>query len=238
MISLKERVDQAEIMDDASVGYEEFSQTLRQLELVNHLVSAYRPTLEALTFFWKEKHHGSSAPFKILDIGCGYGDALRKIHHWAKRRGVTVELTGIDLSPWSKQAASAATPTSMGIQYLTQDIFDFKPENPYHVIINSLFTHHLSDADVIRVMQWMTQHAVYGWFINDLHRQRLPYYFIKYFVKACRFNRLIKNDAPLSVARSFVRQDWEKLLAAAKLDTRKVQVMRYWPYRWGIRYVV
>lgn len=237
MISLKRRVEQDELMDDPGIGFEEFAETLAQLEKINGLIASYRPTLQALEYFWKREHGASFRPLKILDVGCGYGDMLRAVRHWAAKKNISVELTGIDLNPHSETAASSATSPEMKIRYLTGNVFAFKPETKFHVVINSLFTHHLGSERIVEVMRWMSANAAYGWFINDLHRHPIPYHFIKYFVKIFGFNRLIKNDAPLSVARSFVRRDWEQLAAATGLDPAKFRIDWYWPFRYGVRYV-
>ena len=51
----------------------------------------------------------------------------------------------------------------------------WQPEKPIHFVISSLFTHHLTEPDIIRFLQWMETHAELGWFVNDLSRARIPY---------------------------------------------------------------
>lgn len=236
MISFAQRSTQSEIMDDDQISYEEFAQTLRQIAIINRIVGAYRPTLGALEYFLKKHHKDKQEPLRILDIGCGFGDMLRKIHVWANAHNVNVELAGVDYSPWSKQAALAHTPEKMQIAYHTADIFTFKNDKKFDVIINSLFTHHLSDENIVGVLKWMCDNTCYGFFINDLHRHALPYNFIKTFVHTFPFNRLIRNDAPLSVARSFTRKEWLEYARSAHLNPNRLNVTWHWPFRWGVRY--
>ena len=63
----------------------------------------------------------------------------------------------------------------------------------------------------------MEQHAVLGWFINDLSRAPIPYHVIKSVAKLARLHPFVQYDAPVSVARAFIRQDWQALIAAAGL---------------------
>ena len=45
--------------------------------------------------------------FRLLDVGFGHGDMLRAIARWARRRGIAVDLVGVDLNPKSEAAARA-----------------------------------------------------------------------------------------------------------------------------------
>lgn len=235
---LARRSRQSELLDDASISYEEFAETLDQLETLNRIVGAYRPTIAAIGRFARTHRTRGSGALRVLDIGSGGGDMLRNIHGWAGRNGVDVELTGVDLSPWSARAAAERTPPAMRIRYHTADVFAFDGAAGHHVIINSLFTHHLSDDGVVGVLKWMAERVRYGFFVNDLHRNPVPYQLIKTFVTLLPFNRLIRNDAPLSVARAFTRGDWSEYARLAGLDKNRLNVAWHWPFRWGVRYDV
>lgn len=232
---LATRAQHDELMDDPAIGFAEFAQTLREIERINRRTGAYRPTLQAVRRLIP-RAHPATEPIRILDIGFGNGDVLRRIAAWAQTRGLTVELSGVDLNPWSQQAAQRVTPAALPIEYVTSNIFDFIPHAPYHIIINSLFTHHLSNTDVVRIMQWMTAQARWGWFINDLHRHRIPYYFIRSYVRVCGYNRLVRHDAPLSVARAFTRTDWQQYIQRSGLPPQQLRISWHWPFRYGVTY--
>lgn len=233
MTFLSSRTHQEELMDDPTIGFEEFQQTLHEIETINKRVGSYRPTFKALEALTPSSF---SEPLRVLDIGFGNGDFLRHIYEWSQKKGIQVELSGVDLNPWAQKAAEKITPKEYSIQYFTSNIFDFKSEKPYHIIINSFFTHHLTNEEIVRVMQWMSSHAQLGWFINDLHRHPLPYYFIRYYVILMGYNRLVRNDAPLSVARSFTQKDWKNLIQQSKLPQDRFNISWYWPFRYGVRY--
>lgn len=232
---LLKRSLQQELMDDPSIRYEEFEQTLSQIEKINQRTGSYRPTFNTLEKLI-HSHLPAYKPIRILDIGFGNGDFLRRIYHWAKKKQIEVELYGVDLNPWAKKAAEKNTPAEFNIRYINKNIFDFKPEDSYQIIISSFLTHHLNNKEIIRVMIWMTQHAQWGWFINDLHRHLLPYYFIYYYVRINKCNRLVRYDAPLSVARSFTKKDWEHLIVQTGLTKKNFLISWYWPFRYGVTY--
>jgi SAM-dependent methyltransferase len=212
----------AELMDVEDVDEREFAACLRDIARINAATNAHAPTLAWLTKRWATRANGA-APYRILDVGCGYGDTLRAIARHARKRGVAVELVGIDLNPWAARAARAVTPPNDGITYVTADAFAYDG-GQYDAIISSLFTHHLDDEQMVTFLRWMHANARDGWYVNDLHRHVLPFAFIAFVTRALRLHRFVRNDAPLSVARAFRRNDWETLIARAQLEGAAPQI--------------
>jgi hypothetical protein len=100
-----------------------------------------------------------------------------------------------------------------------------------HLVVSSLFTHHLSESEVIRFLQWMESNTLLGWLINDLSRGAISYHFFRVFSKLARFHPYVQHDGPISIARAFVPQDWRRMCALAGLDDRDVQIKNYRPGR-------
>jgi SAM-dependent methyltransferase len=224
------RSTRPELMDTESVSFAEFHDCLLTLSRINTLTLAYRPTLR-----WFERMTaGAASPVSVLDIGCGGGDMLRQIWQLAKQRNLKVELIGIDLNPWSRKSAAQVTPGDAPIRYETADLFSLDPSRRADFIVSSLLTHHLTDGDLIRFIQWMDRHATHGWFINDLHRHPLPYFFIKYAVRILYSNRLIRHDAPVSVARAFTAPEWRHLLDEAGIPVERSRIEWCFPFRYGV----
>ncbi len=223
----RHRAQLTEWMDDLA-SRDELRACLRDLARVNHWLLGYRPLLH-----WLESSlpAQNSHPVHILDVGCGYGDSLRRIERWAKARRVSVELTGLDLSNEIIAIAAGATPQASNIRWVTSDVFAYKPGKPIHLVISSLFTHHLPDLDVIRFVQWMELHAVRGWFVNDLSRHPTPYYLFRAFSKVMGFHPYVQHDGPISIARSFVADDWRRYCAAAGLAQHEVAIRGFTPGR-------
>jgi hypothetical protein len=146
---------------------------------------------------------------------------------------VRPDLTGVDLNPWSKRSAEQSTPADMLIAYETSDIFSFDQSRRADFIICSNFTHHLSDQELIRFIQWMQSHATRGWFINDLHRHPLPYHFIKTVFGVLPLNRLTSNDGPISISRAFTAPDWRRILTEAGVADRAT-IEWFFPFRYAV----
>jgi 2-polyprenyl-3-methyl-5-hydroxy-6-metoxy-1,4-benzoquinol methylase len=225
MRSFRQRSQETELMDEYGISFAEFDHCLRSLEIINILTLGYRPTLRWMRTMMVRQHK----PVQILDAGSGGGDMLRRVERLAAREYLSLNLTGVDLNPWSKRSAETAYPGSC-IRYKTADIFAFEPEAPVDIVICSLFTHHLAEDRLVEFLRWIDGRATQGWFINDLHRHPLPYYFIKLTTGIFSRNRLIRHDAAVSVARAFTVADWQSLLEKAEIGGRAC-VEWFFPFR-------
>ncbi len=212
---------------DQPCGRDEMRACLRDLAWVNRWLMAYRPTLN-----WLESlNPRGRGTIRILDVGCGYGDTLRRVEQWARERGIAVELAGLDLNPDITAIAAEATPMGSGIRWITGDVFDHPMDERVDVVISSLFTHHLTDADAARFLRWMEDHAAVGWFVNDLSRAPIPYHLFRWFARLMRLHPFVQHDGPVSIARAFRPEDWRNLCAAAGLRESEYRLLSYKPAR-------
>lgn len=224
MIDLSERSSEREWMETEPVDAAEFARCLGDLATVNRLTLAHGSTLR-----WLARAVGPAKVFSVLDVGSGEGDMLRAIWRWAARQGKQVALEGIDLDPSSALAAEKRTPADMAISYRTGDVFAYQPERRPNFIISSLVAHHMTDEQIVAFLRWMEATATRGWFVNDLHRSGFAYHGFKALATVARWHRFVRHDGPLSIARAFRREDWERLLADAGLaaDIRWEMPFRY-----------
>ena len=215
MTGFRQRSPQLEWMDTEDVSAADFAACLADLAAVNSVTLARPPTLAFMRRV--ARGLGPGERLSVLDAGFGEGDMLRRIHRWGTRRGLRMDLSGVDLNPWSAAAAEAATPRAMGIRYVTGDLFDLPPGET-DVVVSSLFTHHLTDAQVVDFLLWMEARARRGWFVNDLHRHPVAFHGFRLLSAAAGWHRFVRHDGPISVARSFRRRDWDALLRRAGLE--------------------
>lgn len=216
-------------MDDPAVDEATFRDCLTDLAAVNGWTLARPPTLGWLARATRDLPRGGR--FTLLDVGYGQGDMLRSIHRWAARRGLVPDLIGVDLNPWSAPSARAATPTGMAIDYRSGDVFEARLDRPVDFVISSLVTHHMDDDQLVLFLRWMEATAARGWFVNDLHRHPIAYHGFRLLSTVMRWHRFVRHDGPLSVARAFRRDDWERLIARAGLDRRTIDLRWHLPFR-------
>ena len=114
------RSQATELMDTNPVSFEEFDDYLRDLERINILTLAYRPTL-----LWLKRavaDFPAGRPISVLDVGSG-GGILRRLGKWAGGKNLKLDLTGVDVNPWSTKSATESTPPEMSICFETANIF-------------------------------------------------------------------------------------------------------------------
>src|SRR5579863_5771861 len=151
VIDFRHRAELTERMDEPC-SRDQLRACLRDLSLLNRWFLGYRPVLNWLGTFALTNF---PQPVRILDVGCGYGDGLRRVERWARRREIPVELTGIDLNPDAAVIASEASGASSRIHWVSSNVFAYAPVQRPHLVVSSLFTHHLSDDGVVRFLRWM-----------------------------------------------------------------------------------
>lgn len=224
-IDFSQRVSPRELpeMMDGDCSYEDFRDCLRSLGTVNRWLLGYRPTLA-----WLERlSRGFRDPVHIVDVGCGGGDLLRQIAGWARRRGIAVQLTGIDLNPYAARAAAESTPKELGITWVTGNAMTYRPEKPIDIVVSSLLAHHLEDEEIVAFLRWMEATAKVGWFINDLERSEWNSRMFGW----VRWHWLVRHDGPVSFRRAFRKEDWVRLLAAAEVSQEAVTAEHWRPGR-------
>ncbi len=218
--------DLPELMD-GPCSYEEFRGCLVDLEKVNRLSLGYRPTLSWLDDL--VEHARTEKPLAIVDVGCGGGDMLRRVAAWARKRGVAVKLTGVDLNPYAARAAGEFARPGEEIEFVCGDAFSLEGE--VDAVISSLLTHHLEDVEIVRFVRWMEATARRGWFVNDLCRESTPYYWYNMGAKVLGWHRFLKHDGPVSFRRSFREEDWRRMVGVAGIDGDEVSLRRWRPGR-------
>lgn len=215
-------------MDDAAATEAAFAAALRDLERINRMSLAHGPTLRWLD---RVADRTGARRLSVLDVGAGGGDMLEAIGQWGARRGIALDLAGLDRSPWAARYAAARGRTARRI---TADLFALDPAERFDVVLCSLFAHHLRDPELVRFLRWMEARARLGWLVSDLHRHPIPWGFVWVAVRALRMDPMVVHDSTVSIARGFTRADWRRLLAEAGLEA---EIARAFPFRWLVGHI-
>ncbi len=221
-MSLAERAIAEELMDADDLSPETYAAVVGDLAKVNVVTMAARPTLDFL-----RRGTAGMTRFRLLDVGYGDGDMLRRIARWAAKHGLEAELFGVDLNPRSQAAAAAHTPADLPIRYRTGDYADHAGEG-WNFIISSLVAHHMTHDQLVAFLRFMDRESAAGWLVNDLHRHGFAYFGYPLLATLARWHPIVRHDGKLSIARSYRPAEWSPILAEAGVQAR---VYRAFPFR-------
>src|SRR5258708_21726854 len=93
---LSRRSGESEWVDGAEASPQELALVLRDLARFNGAMLGHWPVIDWLRRATKDAP--KEAALTLVDVGCGYGDLLRAIRRWARKRGLTIRLIGLDLN--------------------------------------------------------------------------------------------------------------------------------------------
>ncbi len=222
-MTLAVRAQAEELMDADDLPADTYADAVADLARVNVVTLAARPTLAFL-----DRAMVGTRTLRLLDVGYGDGDMLRRIANWAAKRGVAADLVGIDLNPRSEAAAQAHTPANLPITYRTGDYADLAGEG-WDVVVSSLVAHHMTQDQLVAFLRFMEAEAVRGWLINDLHRHRFAHAGFPLLARIARWHPIVRHDGTLSIARSYRPAEWPPLLDRAGIG--HARVFRAFPFR-------
>lgn len=228
MTDLSTRSLMPEEMDQEDISPEIAQQSLSEIGTINKWLGGYTVILGALERLkWPER------PMVIMDLGCGGGDTLRAIAAWAVKNNKQVKLIGIDRNPIMTEYAAGLSTSFPNIEYRTLSVFDNALlDIEADITMNSLFCHHFTNDELVRLIQIMRRIAAYSVIINDIDRHWLAYYSIKALTAVFSKSYMVRYDAPLSVARSLTRSEWMDILQRAGITHYSLRWM--WAWRWQI----
>lgn len=228
------RSTQAEIMDELTLGGEDMAQTLRELKFINHWLGGNQVTLQGLNQLLRTSGNADTTrPLHIADLGCGGGDMLELMAKWARKKRLNVQFTGVDANEYIVSYAQKNTARFPEISYCCENIFS--PQfagQVYDIVTCTLFCHHFRDEELVQLFRQLKAQTRLGLVINDLHRHPLAYHSISWLTRWFSKSYLVKNDAKLSVWRSFRKNELAAILAEAGWED--VSIQWAWAFRWQV----
>ena len=224
-ISFVKRSSEKELLDRDDIPFADIERNMEELNFINTWLGGHGISIRGL-----KKLLGGRQRIRICEIGCGGGDNLRVLNTYCRRRGIELEVIGVDSNAHCITVARAKWGEG-NAEWVHSDyrqvVFDKRRPD---IIFSSLFCHHFTDEELVSMIRWMDKNSAAGWYINDLQRHPLAYHSIRWLTRWWSRSYLVKNDAPLSVLRGFTRAEWEKLLKEAGVGTYSLQWK--WAFRW------
>lgn len=214
---------QKELLDGDAIPPEDLFQNLRELDFINHWLGGYSISFGAFRKVLEKGRH-----YRIVDIGCGGGDTLKRIAVWNRNRHYDLALYGVDLKSDCITYAECNL-NGLGVRLICDDYRNvYQHIDAVDIIHACLFCHHLTDAELQGLIRFaMDHHAIL--IVNDLERNALAHYSIRFLTKLFSKSYLVRNDAPLSVLRGFTKKEWVRILENA--GAKRYSVRNKWAFR-------
>ena len=226
-MNLGARSYQKELLDGDFIPFADIKQNMKELDFINKWLGGHAITVAAFRKLAENRKQVS-----VCEIGCGGGDNLAAINRWCKKKEIKLTVTGIDIKEECIEFAKNRENDLVDANWITSDyrkvVFETKPD----IIFSSLFCHHFNEDQLVYQLQWMKENSLIGFFINDLQRNIIAYYSIKFLTGTFSKSYLVKNDAPLSVARGFTKNELFEICRQANIRNVKVS------WKWAFRYLV
>jgi SAM-dependent methyltransferase len=140
---------------------------------------------------------------RVLDVGCGHGEALREV-----RRRLAVEVIGVDLRTPARRDAA--------VEIVRADaVVDQLPKAD--VAFSMYLGHHLSERELVKLIRNVGR-SCRRFILLDLVRHRLPLALFRYCV-APFFSRNVSVDGQISIRRSYTPAELASIASAAVAGT-------------------
>ena len=218
----------AELLDLDKAPYEEVKDSLKDVERVNRYLSGYRVLLEHVRPFLAE--HRGPRPFTLLDAATGSADQPVEVVKLARRMGVPIAVTAIDINIKMIRFSRERTRGFPEIRYVQCDIFSLPfAAGSFDLVANSLSLHHFERQRVVDFLRTLASLGRRGFVVNDLHRSRVAFVSIWLLTRLLTRNRLTRYDAPVSVMNAFTPAEFQAMVQEAGIDGARVT--RHFPYR-------
>lgn len=227
-MNLSIRSSEAEIMDDLNISGEVISQTLRELDIINRTLGGNQISLAAF-----KRQLSTHSVKTVADLGCGGADILLAMANISRKMNRQVLFTGIDANPHIVDYARQHTSEQPEITVTCDNIFSERfQQQTFDVIHCCLFLHHFTEDELIGLFKSFYKQADVAIIVNDLHRHPLAYHAIMLITKLFSRSYMVRNDAALSVARGFKKNELKHILEKAGISHYSLRWR--WAFRWEL----
>jgi 2-polyprenyl-3-methyl-5-hydroxy-6-metoxy-1,4-benzoquinol methylase len=214
-------------MDDPALDPAEHARALAGLARINRWTGS-AACLQPAIFAEARTHH---RPVRVLDIATGSGDIPVTLARSASRAGLPIQFDGCDLSPTAvDQATARAQSANVPCRFFRHDLLRDPLPPGYDIVTASLFLHHLTDDDAVRVLMSMKQAAGRMVLVSDLSRGRFNRALVWLGCRLLSRSPVVHFDGPVSVSAAFTPNEAADLAARAGMTGAHVSAC--FPCRW------
>lgn len=229
---MKNRSLETELMDDLELSNSELFQTLHQLDTINRWLAESNVFSKSIASEIRKRITENESSILVMDIGCGSGDLLRRIHIELSREELRrVRLMGIDANPnIVEYAKSKSDRYDLSIECKNvlekADVFE-----KADIVLSTLFFHHFNESQITDIVSNFGKDGT-QFLINDLQRSTLAVFLFRLISVPFGLSRMAKNDGVISIKRAFTKKELEELFGSMNVSDLKIS------WQWAFRYQI
>lgn len=237
-LDIRQRNHQSELMDDPALDDAIHRQALSGLGRINWWSRTDFVVWSKIRRVIDRIGADATRPLTILDLASGGGDLAVRLARRARREGRSLLIDGCDISHTATDfaAASATAAGLTNVRFIQSDVLEHPfPRARYDIVMCSLFLHHLSSEQAVRLLERMKHCADCLVLVDDLNRTRFGYWLAWLGCRLLTRCHIVHADGPMSVEGAFSAS--EALSLAAKAGLTGATLSHHWPQRFLLSWI-
>ncbi len=216
-----------ERLDTGDYTESEYEVCLSELRIINRFIGDIWALKRTLL---REISETNLTNFSVLDVGAGSGELLREIAKFGRKTKRKTKLCGLEYNSRSAESILVESKDFQEISSVRGDGFSLPfADNSFDFAICSLFTHHFTDENVVKILAEMSRVSSRKIFVIDLERHFAAYHLYRLFCLVFGISSMVKADGSLSVLRGFKVGEIEEMAKLANL--KEISATKYFPFR-------
>jgi len=218
------RAEGAREVLDGAVGAAELAASLADVDRLNTWFGGYALTLREI------RRLAAGVPrdraLRVVDVGGGAGAFAVRVVQWARRSGRAVRVVVVERDPTALALAREVAAAYPEVLLVRGDAAALPcRERAVDIVTSGLTLHHLEPAQAVAGLREMAAAARIAVVVNDLLRRRLSLGLVWLATRLFRCHPISRHDGPLSVRRSYSRDELRAL--AAQAGARRLTIHEY-----------
>ncbi len=221
-MSLVKRQFQGEMMDDPNLDAGKHRHALKGLGRLNAISRCASRVFSAIADIAGSVE--ADQPIRVLDLATGGGDLPVKLAQIAARKRIKLEIAGCDVSATALDYARQLA----DLHLVDVDFFELNAVTQalpmhYDVITCSLFLHHLSRDNAVRLLKRAGAAAERRLIVNDLARTPTNLCMVYVASRVVTRSKVVHTDATRSVRAAFTASELKQVAENAGLHNAVVR---------------
>jgi nucleotide-binding universal stress UspA family protein len=220
---MKRAVGALEVLD-GELAVTELAATLADIDRLNAWFGGHALTRHRINRLTADVPHDRA--LSVADVGGGTAAFAVRLAKWARRNGRPIRIVVVERDPATLALARPVVAAYPEVLLVQGDAVAL----PFHahtvdIVASSLTLHHLEPEQAVAGLREMTAAARIAVVVNDLLRRRLSLGLVWLVTRLLRCHPISRHDGPLSVRRSYSRDELRAL--AERAGARRLTIHEY-----------